>query len=286
MIAGVPTVTKEEMVARAAALVPALAERSSATDAERRIPPVTISDLVTTGLNRIGCPRRWGGYGLDFDAAWEVGRTLAHGCGSTAWCYMVAQVHNWQVGFAPERAQAEYFLDPDVWSSSAFAPTGTVEPADGGWLVSGRWPFSSGVDHSDWALLGAFSPERGEIILLLLPRCDYGIVDDWFVSGLRGTGSKTVVVERPTLVPEHRWTLAMGGPQRHARDAHGRASYGAPVAAVLPFTLVAPLVGMAEGMIDAFVERGRKRSRRRSSRRSRSRPGRRAARLRSGAWTA
>jgi len=251
--------TKQELIERAEALVPTLAARARQTEDARRLLPETVEDILAAGLNRIANPERYGGYGLDYDTVWEVGRTLGRGCGSTAWVYMVAQIHNWQVGASPEQAQEEYYASPDVWSSSAFAPTGTCERVDGGWLIHGRWPFSSGVDLSDWALFGAFVPERHGVLLLMVPRSDYEIEDDWYVSGLRGTGSKTVLVEQPTFVPEHRWVLASGGPQPAAREAHDRPSYGAPFMSLLPFTLVAPLVGMAEGMVEAFVDRGRTR---------------------------
>jgi 3-hydroxy-9,10-secoandrosta-1,3,5(10)-triene-9,17-dione monooxygenase len=247
--------TREEMLARAEALVPTLAERAQETEDARRIPQETLDAIVEAGFLRITTPVRWGGSGLEYDTAWEIGTILGRGCGSTAWCYMVAAIHNWQMGLAPEQAQEEYFTTPDQLSSSAFAPTGTLEPAEGGWLIHGRWPFSSGVDHARWALLGVIAPNLGPV-LLAVPGEDYRIDDDWFVSGLRGTGSKSVVIDEPTFVPAHRYTSISGVPHPEARAAHERASYGAPFMSVLPFTLVSPLIGIAQGMVDEFVQRG------------------------------
>src|SRR5215207_839217 len=117
--------TRAELLQRAAALVPVLAERGQRTEELRRIPDETVNDLRAAGLLRLANPERFGGYGLDYDAALEVGVELGRGCGSTAWCYTVWSSHNWVMGMYPEQAQEEYFASsPDVLSSSAFAPMG------------------------------------------------------------------------------------------------------------------------------------------------------------------
>src|SRR5579862_3813301 len=103
------SVTEEELVARAHALVPVLAERAAHAEDLRRIPDETIADLRQSGLLRIAKPACFGGYGLDFDTVWEVGYRLALGCGSTAWVYMVSQIHDYQAGVAPPGAQDAFF---------------------------------------------------------------------------------------------------------------------------------------------------------------------------------
>jgi 3-hydroxy-9,10-secoandrosta-1,3,5(10)-triene-9,17-dione monooxygenase len=251
-------VTKDELVARAQALVPALAERAANAERERRIPDETIDDLRQAGLLRAAKPAAYGGHGLDFDAAWEAGRCLAHGCGSTAWVYMVSQIHDYQAGVAPVAAQERFFTDADVMSSSAFAPTGTLEPADGGWLLSGSWGFSSGADHARWHLLGGIVPGVG-LALSIVAREDARIVDDWHVSGLCATGSKTIRVEEPVFVAADHWIPAAGGGHPEMRDHHGRPSYGAPLSSVLSFALCAPLVGMAQAAVDQFAEQAARR---------------------------
>ena len=131
--------------------------------------------------------------------AWELGRA----CGSTAWCYALWTVHNWWVGHFPEPAQEEFFAGgPDILASSALNPTrGTAEPVAGGYRVSGHWSFSSGCDAASWVMVGAQSPQG--FIWALLPRPDYDILDTWFTSGMRGTGSKDIVI-RDVFVPEYR----------------------------------------------------------------------------------
>lgn len=245
--------TREQLLARAEALVPVLAERAAQTEKAARVPQETVDQLVESGLMRIATPVKWGGYGLDYDTAWEVATILGRGCGSTAWCYMVGQAHNWQMGLAPDDAQSEYFTTPDQISSSA-PPGGTVESTGGGWSISGRWSFSSGVDNASWVLLSGFTREHG-LVMLMVPKGDCRIEDDWVVSGLKGTGSKSVVVDEPTFVPGYRYTPFTGVPHPEARAAHDRPSYGAPFFSLISHTLVAPLVGMAQGMVEAFTER-------------------------------
>src|SRR5262245_898483 len=252
---------RDDLLRRAVDLIPVIAERALAAEQRRQIPEETVKDLISSGLLRIANPTRYGGYGLDYDTVIEVGAVLGRGCGSTAWCYTVWSSHNWVLGLYPERAQDEYFgSSPDVLSSSGFNPTGKAEKTSGGYLLSGRWDFSSGCDAGSWAVLAAFTPEHGPG-LFLVPRRDYRIDDTWFVSGLRGTGSKDIVIEQPVLVPEHRFLSYhdMGTAQTPGRAIHQRPSYQLPAFCLFPFNLAAPLVGIAQGAVDGFEQRMRTR---------------------------
>jgi len=258
-ITGTPSATRDELVARAAKLVPRLLERGQQADQIREIPRQTIDDLRQQGLLRVGNPERFGGPGLDYDASLLVTAELGRGCGSTAWCYSVWQSHNWVVGHWPLEMQEEYFaLTPDTISSSAFSPSGQLQPVDGGYRLSGRWDFSSGCDPATWAFLGAMGPEGP--VMLWVPRPDFQVIDTWFVSGMRGTGSKDIVVE-DAFVPSHR-VLAFGPLLEAQTDGwllHGRPSYRIPLWAIMSFTLVAPLVGIARGAVECFVDYTRQR---------------------------
>jgi len=244
-----------EAVERARALLPVIKERARKAEDLRQLPPETVQDLKDAGILRIPNPPRYGGYDLDIDAMFQVGMELGRACGSTAWCYNVWGIHNWMVGHWPEQAQDEYFsTGPDTLSSSSFAPMGKLAPADGGFRMSGRWEFSSGSNSGTWALLGAMG-DHGPMFTLV-PRPDYKVLEEtWHVSGLKGTGSKDVVVE-DAFVPYHRTIAMMGlGPMSPASGLHGRDSYKLSSMTILPFTLSSPLVGMAQGAIDSFVER-------------------------------
>jgi len=261
MISTMP-VTREEMVQRAAALVPKLRERAAQTEQLRRLPDETIADLVDAGLLRIVTPDRFGGVGLDFDAKLEVALELGRGCGSTAWCYSILTTHSWWIGHFPRQGQEEFFADsPDALGSSSLDPSrARVEVVPGGYRVSGRWSFSSGCDAANWVTVGGLGP--GGVLWFLVPMAEVTVVDTWFVSGLRGTGSKDLVID-DVFVPAHR--VAEQRLMKEGRTdgwvLDGRSSYRAPLFSLLPCTLVAPVLGMARGMIEAFADqlRGRKR---------------------------
>ncbi|HEY7465066.1 MAG TPA: acyl-CoA dehydrogenase family protein [Dehalococcoidia bacterium] len=258
--------SREEILSRASALIPTLNERAAKAEELRRIPDQTIRDLKDAGLLRLGTPKRFGGYGHDIDLLFDVVMELGRGCGSTAWCYSVWLVHNWMVGHWPERFQEEYYASgPDTLSSSGFMPTGKMEPVDGGFLLSGRWDFSSGSDAATWALLGAMT--RDGPVFTMLPRSDYEILDTWFAAGLKGTGSKDIQVS-DAFVPDHRVVslqdLAVPprdgngpvpiAPATRAWELHAQPSYRLPMMNIVSFAVSIPIVGMAQGAVDSFTE--------------------------------
>jgi 3-hydroxy-9,10-secoandrosta-1,3,5(10)-triene-9,17-dione monooxygenase len=251
-------VTVEELIERTERLLPGFAERALETERSRRIADESLREIEAAQLNRILHPTRYGGLGLDYDAFFEVSWRIASACPSTGWVFNVSSVHNWQAGLAPEQAQEEFFAKGDVWSSSAFNPAGAkLEPADGGWMLSGRWGFSSGCLHADWFLLAALPPQSPPV-LFMVPREDGRIEDTWYVSGLKGTASNDIVIDEPVFVPAHRWVPYLG----HYPDgvaAHGRGSYGVPIPSLIPWTLVTPLIGMAQGALDAYEAKTRTR---------------------------
>jgi alkylation response protein AidB-like acyl-CoA dehydrogenase len=256
-IAGVsqPSIGEADLLRRAAGLVPVLRGRAAETEQLRQIPSATVQDIVDAGLLRIATPARYGGHGHEINLMFDVAMELGRGCGSTAWCYAVWSIHNWMLGHWPEEAQEEYFADgPNTLSSSAFAPTGRLEPVDGGFRLSGRWDFSSGCDAGAWAMLGAMSPTGP--VFALVPRPYYAVIDTWFVAGLSGTGSKDIEV-RDAFVPAHRVASmeSLNTGRTPGWALHQRASYRLPMMSLLPFTLASPLVGMAQGAVEEFVER-------------------------------
>jgi 3-hydroxy-9,10-secoandrosta-1,3,5(10)-triene-9,17-dione monooxygenase len=254
----VTTETARELLGRAAQLLPALRERATRTEQLRQIPPETVKDLVSSGLVRIGTPARYGGHAVDIDTghavAWELGRA----CGSTAWCCSLWIVHNWWLGHFPARAQEEFFASgPDTLSSTCLNPMGgTATPVSGGFRVSGRWSFSSGCDASTWTMVAVPGARPGGLLWLLLPRGDYGIVDTWFASGMRGTGSNDIVVQE-AFVPAHRVVDPdrAGDQDRTGWELHARPSYRVPLRLLTGWDLAAPLVGIAQGAVDEFAAR-------------------------------
>src|SRR5262245_49522706 len=255
--------TREELLRRATGLVPVLRSRAAETEQLRQIPAESVRDLRDSGLIRIGNPRRYGGHDVEVDTAFEVGFELGRGCGSTAWCYSLWTAHNWWLGHFPEQCQEEFFATgADTLFSSGLNPAGgKVEPASGGFRISGRWGFSSGCDAATWVMVAVPGARPNEPLWLLLPRPDYQIVDTWFASGMRGSGSKDIVI-KDAFVPAHRAV----DPERCGVDVmtgwklHGRLSYRAPLRCLAGWDLAAPLIGIAQGAIDEFVARAQRMS--------------------------
>ncbi|MEI7056696.1 3-hydroxy-9,10-secoandrosta-1,3,5(10)-triene-9,17-dione monooxygenase oxygenase subunit [Nocardioides sp. CCNWLW239] len=247
-------------------LLPTIAARSGVADENRVLPAETLEELIAAGVLRMLQPKRYGGsetHPLEF---YEVVRTLAGACGATGWVASVLGVHPWHVGLFPEAAQDDvYGADPDTVVCSAYAPVGRLEPVPGGYELSGRWSFSSGSDHAQWALLGALvagADGGAEFVTTLVPRADFRVVDVWDVVGLRGTGSNDVVVDR-AFVPAHR-TLA----HREQRELRGPGQavnpgplFRMPFAAVFTAAVTAPVVGAVSGCLDTYLSSMRERVR-------------------------
>lgn len=203
------SISPDDIIKRARALVPILREREAQAISDRQVPRETIAAFQDAGFFKILQPRRYGGYEMSPAVYCEVAKTLAEGCMGSAWVYGVVAVHNWQLAlFDPQAAEEVWAQDNNVLISSSYMPTGKATKVDGGYRFSGRWAFSSGSAHCSWVILGANMVADGgdgtpEPYNFLLPRSDYDIVDTWHVMGLCPTGSNDIVVD-DVFVPDHR----------------------------------------------------------------------------------
>lgn len=198
-----------ELVDRARALVPVLAERRKETLSRRRVLPETIDDLRQAGLLKVLQAERNGGYAQSIRTHLDVVSTLAEGCGSTSWVVGVVHAHSFVLSHFPQEAQDEtYGADPDAVICAVLAPRGTAKKVPGGYVLNGTWPFASGSENSQWLFFGArLLDDDGNQVdtgQFLIPTSDGNIRDDWYVTGLVGTGSCTVDV-KDVFVPEHRF---------------------------------------------------------------------------------
>jgi 3-hydroxy-9,10-secoandrosta-1,3,5(10)-triene-9,17-dione monooxygenase len=261
-----PVITHEQALASVRALVPKLKERAALAESSRRIPDSTLRELHASGLMRVLQPKRVGGSELPWVSLIDIGSGLAAGCASTAWNWANYAVHHWMLAFWPVVTQEELWgADPDVLiASSVVFPAGKATRVDGGYRLSGRWPFSSGVDASTWNMLGGIvrdGEDSSEYRIFLLPREDYRIIDNWHVMGLRGTGSNDVEA-KDVFVREAR-TLAVDatrGGAKHPGAAVNRGTlFRIPVFATFPYMLTGIALGIAQGAYDDFLDsvRGR-----------------------------
>ncbi|MBV8085836.1 MAG: hypothetical protein JO247_13585, partial [Chloroflexi bacterium] len=205
-------------------------------------------------------PKRWGGSELGSQALIDASIELSSACGSTGWVYMLWTAHMWLMALFPLKAQEEMWENPNTLASSVVNTQGDVVPVDGGYRWTGKGFFSSGVDHCNWltALVGV-KREEGQPLersWILLSRDQFEIVDDWHTVGLRGTGSKTIVIN-DAFIPEHRY---VSGKEIEAGTSpgsqiHDHGMYCAPSTANFTAAMGSPAVGAAKGFLELFEQR-------------------------------
>jgi 3-hydroxy-9,10-secoandrosta-1,3,5(10)-triene-9,17-dione monooxygenase len=248
-------------------LLPTFRDRADEAERLRVVPEASVKELEETGFFRLLQPRRFDGLEADPVTFYTAVRDIASACGSTGWVSSVVGVHPWQVAlFADEAQQAVWGEDTSTRLSSSYAPTGRATVTDGGYVLSGKWSFSSGCDHCTWVLLGGLVfNDEGNVVdfkTFLVPRKDYTINDVWHMIGLSGTGSNDIVVE-DVFVPEA-FTLSMGetgqckgpGQEQNTSDL-----YKLPFHSIFTTTICTPIIGMAMGAYQDHVEMQQKRTR-------------------------
>jgi alkylation response protein AidB-like acyl-CoA dehydrogenase len=247
------------VVARASALVPLLRENALQTDRERRIPPENLAALTEAGVFRMTAPKRFGGYELPLVTQVEALTEIGRGCGSTSWVAAVHSVGTWLAALFDDEAQDEVFVTPDVRITVVATPSSSATPVSGGYRVRGRWAFNTGCLDAEWAFLGTLLAGHELAtghLAVLIPYEELTIEDDWFVTGLRGTGSCSVIAD-DVFVPEHRvlsMTEASEGEHRSVLNAEiplFRSQRGPFIVANSTGT---PL-GLGRAALEAFLER-------------------------------
>jgi 3-hydroxy-9,10-secoandrosta-1,3,5(10)-triene-9,17-dione monooxygenase len=203
------SMTASDAVARATELIPELRERAAQTALDRRLPQANIDALRGAGALKTIQATRNGGYALGIRSHLDVMSALGRGCGSTAWVAGVVQAHSWLSSHFPEQGQDDmYGTNPDAIVSAVIGPRGKAVRTADGYRLEGVWPFGSGCERADWLLLGAvvFDEAGNEVDQgdFIVPTSAVTIKDDWYVSGLAGTGSCTMVLA-PFDVPAHRF---------------------------------------------------------------------------------
>ena len=243
--------------AAVAAIVPRLAMTARSSDTARRLDAGAAAALKESGLTRVLTPKQFGGFELSPSVHIRACADVANVCSAASWVLMVCVAHDYIVGRFPEECQREiYEGDADNLLAGALAPQGTLRRVAGGWRLTGRWQFGSGSDHSPWFILGAKMADPGPddylIHHVMIPRSDAVLDDTWHTLGMRGTGSKDIVVE-DAFVPAHRAMPTFPtflGMSPHANSPLYRLS----VYSALPAMLCGSVLGMAEAGLRAFIE--------------------------------
>ena len=250
----------EALVGRARDLVPVLRERAAIPDRTRTLPRETHDAFVEAGFYRILQPARYGGYETDLATMIDIAAELGRGCGSSTWVFTNLVMQSWINGRKDRRAQEELWADDaDVQTASSFPDRkAEIREVEGGFTVSGEWHYSSGIDFASWNNLQLFlTPEKGPpfVAFAMVPETDYEVIDDWDMTGLRGTGSRSLRVDG-AFIPEYRVHRVQD--EKALRTPGSRINPG--VIYRLPFwgigarAFSAPAVGLARGMMDWVVE--------------------------------
>lgn len=253
-----------ELLARARAIAAEARERALQTESARRVGDDMIARLRQADLFRILLPRAYGGFELGFEVFAQVEAALASGCGSTGWVYGLLASHQWLIGCFSEQAQREVWSDRSALAAGTYAPVAQAVEAEGGYLVTGAGSFCSGCDNAQWQILGGMIPQGAgppRPGFFLLRSADIAIDDNWRTMGLSGTGSKTIVANG-AFVPTHRTVTFAELAEATAPGMRAQENplYKQSFLAVLPVTIVAPVLGMAEGALAAFLDMARVRT--------------------------
>jgi 3-hydroxy-9,10-secoandrosta-1,3,5(10)-triene-9,17-dione monooxygenase len=256
------------MLDRARALLPDLSKRAAEAETRRHLMPEAERALHETGLFRILQPRRVGGSECDYVALTDISAILAHADASVAWNFANLASHHWMLGmFEPAAQHRVWDNNPDALIGSAFVfPCGRATRATGGYVLSGRWPFSSGIQNSEWNMLGAVvssddEADGTELRIFLVHKTAYTIIDTWNAMGLCGTGSHDVEM-RDVFVPVN-MTVAVsalaGGPTPGSGLNPG-ILFKLPVFALFPYVLGGIALGNAQACFEDYVATARTRA--------------------------
>jgi len=254
--------TREEAVVRARALFDNIRSRSHQAEELRHQPKENIEEIRASGLIRSLVPQRYGGHELGWSTLADTAIEVAKADPSAGWCYSLLLLHNWMVAFLPDQAQSEVWQDhPDsaVATSINPSPGSQVTQVDGGYRLSGKWGFSSGINHCDWAMITmpvpqTEDPEQKKVLWFLIPKGDLKIIDVWNVIGMRGTGSNVLELS-DVFVPEHRtmelepWNLQGISPGMQVNTAP---LYRIQLSAVMPVTLLSVILGSTKGAYELW----------------------------------
>ena len=256
---------RDELVRRASGLVPLLREKGAWMDENRRIHDDVLDALTDAGILKMRVPVRYGGYESDTRTVVDVVAELGRGDGSVAWTVGVWMIATWEMGLFSDEAQDEIFANPDARICGILSPTAVAVPVDGGYIINGRWPFTSGAKHSTWCNNAALvqTDDGGfEVVTAVIPVADLEVIDDWHTSGMRGSGSVTTVA-KDLFLPKER--VLFMRPMMEGAPHQSKLNANAPIfkAPLLPTAcahVTAPALGLAMGAKDAFLERlpGRK----------------------------
>lgn len=243
--------SKPNLEAIAAELAALAAAHGQEGETLRRLPPALADAFLEHDVYRMMLPPDLGGAGLDPLDYLRLVEDIAAVDGSTGWTLAIAVGSGLYVGYLPPERSRPMFSDPNCGIAGAYGPFGRGEPVEGGYRVSGRWGWASGVDQARWMVFGfSVAPDRdggaGETRQALAPCEAFDIIDTWHVSDMRGTGSKDYEVENLFVPADMSFRMFIGAPR------HPAAVFRLP-GAFFAAAVASVAVGIARGAADALA---------------------------------
>ncbi|MEW5684032.1 MAG: acyl-CoA dehydrogenase family protein [Pseudomonadota bacterium] len=235
-----------------------VATRARQAETERRLPQATIDEAREAGFFDMLTPPALGGEGASFRTFLDTVRQLGQGCASSAWTLSFLSLHAWLFAKFGAEAQDELFRSGAPLAPAPLAPTGRAVPVDGGYRITGRWEWATGVNHSDWAMVSCLQDNNPVPLFCVLPLSRMTVVDVWHVAGMAATGSQMITCE-DVVVPSHMALSALelrNGPCPGAA-LHPGTTVVYPFSATLALVAATSALGAAEGALAAFTERMR-----------------------------
>jgi len=256
-VAGIPDRTAVGLDDAVQALVPEIRVAADRVERDRRVPAELVAAIARAGIFRLCVPRTLGGLEVDPATMVRALEALAAADGATGWSAMIGATSGVASAYLPDAAAREIYADPETITGGAFAAFGKAIVVDGGYRVTGRWPFASGCEHCTWLMGGAVPIDHGtprllpngmpDARLMLLPAREFRIIDTWTVAGLRGTGSHDIAVDDAFVPAGRSVSLVTDAPR-----ATG-ALYAFPVFGLLALGICAVALGIARAAIDELV---------------------------------
>lgn len=247
----------EAVLEQVRTLLPAIRERAKASEKQRSIPQESAREFLEAGLARMLTPKRFGGTELGLQAWVDVSEEIGKADAAHAWCASLLIHHPHYLAQFPEAAQAAVWADgPDVPIAATLTPTSKIEVVYGGYRISCRIPYLSGINHCTWVIVGGMLANPAgppDWTLFLVPPGQFEVVDTWDTVGMRGTGSNTVVVNDVFVPAEHTLRVAdMRDATTPGGKVHPGAAYQSPWITYAPLTFVGPMLGAARGALEDY----------------------------------
>lgn len=249
----------DKLLTDLAAMVPALRDRAGEAERNGRIPDETIEQLERIGAFRAVVPKRYGGLELPYPYIPQIFRILGRGCSSTAWGMGFLVYHNFQFGHFPLQAQDE------VWGTRGYTmapgqvmPSGTATAVDGGYQVSGRWGYATGIQHGDWMLVTAptdMPDGTKEMRRFYIPVKNFTVLNTWDVVAMKATGSHDVTI-KDEFVPAHRSILVEDMREMRAEGLQHNSGpiWRMPLLSYMVMACAGPMVGAAEALLELVTD--------------------------------